>query len=360
MDDKTAEAAAKKAADEAAQKAEEATAAKKATDEAVEKAPAVKALTKKRTRGDKNQVDSESEGEPEIKVQKLSAPTSAVVVEVEIEEHSDDDFEERPDDLTFEKPESTTKDKLFNVSELASAFPLNVSEWKGVRFQGIFVKSERTKQRAGKGANRTTIYNILVITIGSLEDQFQRVRVAVWDSAIENFRKINPKINDHLIFENVTIKKLDAEVATKFNLIGLEINCNWKDNSLTTYRKEVNLMAAERVKFWRFDELTIAQSYEEISFRASVVAKETQTAKLKTILIKQKTSSGNRTETINVWKEETKEWNPFFEQAIIGEFYTFQGIKTRVNVVKINNQEKTELSFSVSEFSRFVLNKKKV
>ena len=150
-------------------------------------------------------------------------------------------------------------------------------------------------------------------------------------------------INDHLIFENVTIKKLDAEVATKFKLIGLEVNCNWKENSLTTYRKEVNLLAAQKVKFWRFDELTIAQSYEEIRFRASVVAKETQTAKLKTILIKQKTSSGNRTETINVWKDE--EWNPFFEQAVIGEFYTFQGMKTRVNVVKINDEKKLNYHF---------------
>ena len=96
-------------------------------------------------------------------------------------------------------------------------------------------------------------------------------------------------------------------------------------------------------------ELITAQDYEEISFRASVVAKETESAEIENHNVEQKIATGYKTDKIKMWQEDGS-WNPFFEHAIIREFYSFHGLKAQVTEVLLNGQQKLELSFTVSEF----------
>ena len=64
------------------------------------------------------------------------------------------------------------------------------------------------------------------------------------------------------------------------------------------------------------------------------------------ITIKQKAENGGRCQEVAFWKGQEETWNPFVEQAKVGEFYSFTGLKVRFNG--------NALSLTASEFTKFV------
>lgn len=242
-----------------------------------------------------------------------SEPTS----ELETVEMSEDECSDRAMDLSVDEPDES-KRKVFAVRELA---PLAGRYCDEISVEGIFSKGFRVKTVKGtQSFNLHESYRILNIELTDSVDSSKRIKVSIWGSAVDLFKSQKPKINDHLVFHNLSMSVLDQELATKFGVLPLSVNCNAASSN--DFGKLLNL-DIKRIKFIQLSSITEQNDQEVVNLKASVVSVRDVRENLRKVLVKQ--ASGKSIE-IDFWKDKTTGWHSELEHLSSGIFCAFYGV----------------------------------
>ena len=242
--------------------------------------------------------------------------------EIETVELPEDECADMATDLSVDESDEF-KHKIHAVRDLPL---LPERYWDEISVEGIFTKGFRVKKVKGvQSFNLNEIYKILNVELTDPVDTTKRIKVSIWGPAIDIFKSQKPKINDHLLFHNLKMTKLDPDLAIRFGVMPFNVNCNARSSSDFAKLLDLN---TKRIKFTQLSNITELNDQEVINLKASIVSVRNANEKLRKVLIKQ--ASGKSME-IDFWQDKTSSsWHPELKHLGRGMFCAFYGLYLKV------------------------------
>lgn len=280
----------------------------------------------------------EGKDQKEPEASKMSNSMNSDDSDMEVEQLPDDECRERPDAAAMDEQPSRILEVKELISTIGNNFNLNIA------VQGIFVKPFKVKEQPGSfESNKHIIYKILTIELADLNDQNLKVRISVWGDSIELFRHIKPKVADHLVFKNLSAKPMTNQLATKYGVIRVELECNATD--VSQFEIVPNLVLRKQIKYWLFDQIN--EDWACISLKAEIVKILKVSDTKQVVTVKQNCNGVNVEKEVGFFRETLEcEWHPKLAKLRPKMFCTFNGIHVRVNLGRTY--------LSVSEYTRIV------
>lgn len=252
--------------------------------------------------------DQQAANEEAAVIAEVATATAGVMDVVEI---SDEEFADEADNLDVQ----IAIPNVLNIREIVN---LLGNTWKNQAIQGVLLAVYPQKQYYGtKPNNKNVLYQVRTLVLADLTDQSIQVRVSLWNTSIQHFINAKPKLQYALILRNVTIQRMDAEMAKRHNSIPFQINSN--STSSADFQDIATNPTFVMQKLNALNEGSIKKIY---NFRATVLAVNLDRDDLKTATVKQ---GGGICFEIHFWMDNDK-FQENLEQLKVGEFYEFHGL----------------------------------